>query len=110
MGEDNRYGDSCRDSDRRHDRDKRWDDCCRDDKCDPCDPCDHHDNDSDFTSWLPIIIIIVLLLGGLDWLDGGDRDCCEKDGSGSWLLILLIIFFVWQGNQCDDKKGFFGLF
>jgi hypothetical protein len=55
----------------------------------------------------PIIIIVFLLCGGTNIFGGGCKDdSCDNGFGGSWLLILLVIF-LFLGNQ-RDGKGFLG--
>lgn len=78
------------------------------------DECSSHDRSDEwgFGEWIPIIIIVFLLCGGTNIFGGlggfgGRDDCIDNNGfGGSWLLILLVIF-LFLGNQ-KDGKGFLG--
>ena len=91
------------------DRFDRFDkDCCRHEEF--VTSCDHSD-DWGLADWLPIIIIVFLLCGGTNIFGGGYKDDgCDNSGfGGSWLLILLVIF-LFLGNQRDGKGFMGGLF
>ncbi len=68
-------------------------------------------DDWGLADWLPIIIIVFLLCGGTNIFGGfGRDDCYDNNGfGGGWLLILLLIF-LFLGNQRGEKGFLGGLF
>ncbi|MGI6752455.1 MAG: hypothetical protein ACOX4U_07630 [Anaerovoracaceae bacterium] len=96
--------------------------------CDPCqvkcesfsNPCDcqgYGEREEEGWEWgssLIILLVILFLCGGGSSLFGCGGDCCEGTpgggfGSGSWLLIAIVIILLFQGQK-GCKGGGFNLF
>jgi hypothetical protein len=95
----------CLDKDRCFDKFEK-DHCRRDDFCTSQER--ERSDEWGFGDWIPIIIIVFLLCGGTNIFGG--NGCSDNNGfGGSWLLILLVIF-LFLGNQRDGKGFLGGLF
>ena len=94
------------------DRFDKFDKSCCDKGFRHDDFCHDHDDSWDLASWIPIIIIVFLLCGGTNIFGGsGYKDdlCGDNTGFGGGWLLILILEFLFLGNQ-KDGKGFLGGF
>ena len=94
------------------DRFDKFDKSCCDKGFRHDDFCHDHDDSWDLASWIPIIIIVFLLCGGTNIFGGSgykDDFCGDNTGFGGRWLLILILVFLFLGNQ-KDGKGFLGGF